>query len=71
MDNTAAGEAPVNQGVGRLVAERASAGTLTPEQRARLISSGPNAGRVAPIERCKCGYPMPCAKTVPINFCRA
>lgn len=24
-----------------------------------------------PIERCKCGYPMPCSKTVPIGFCRA
>lgn len=24
-----------------------------------------------PIERCECGYPMPCSKTVPIGFCRA
>ena len=37
---------PVDCDVGRLEPERASAGTLTPEQRARLIASGPNAGRV-------------------------
>jgi hypothetical protein len=24
-----------------------------------------------PIERCPCGYPMPCSKNVPITFCRA
>lgn len=24
-----------------------------------------------PVERCKCGYPMPCAKRVPITLCRA
>lgn len=23
------------------------------------------------IERCKCGYPMPCGKTVPVQFCKA
>jgi hypothetical protein len=33
-------------GVGRPVPKRSSVGTLTPEQRSRLISSGPNAGRV-------------------------
>ena len=24
-----------------------------------------------PAERCKCGYPMPCGLTVPVQFCRA
>jgi hypothetical protein len=24
----------------------------------------------APVERCKCGYPMPCSLTVPIGFCK-
>ena len=24
-----------------------------------------------PIDRCQCGYPMPCAASVPIGFCRA
>lgn len=23
------------------------------------------------VERCKCGYPMPCAMRVPIGFCKA
>ena len=23
------------------------------------------------VDRCRCGYPMPCSKTVPIGFCRA
>lgn len=22
-------------------------------------------------ERCPCGYPMPCVKTVPVEFCKA
>lgn len=38
-----ADEGRLEPGVGRLVEERTH---LTPEQRARLISSGPNAGRV-------------------------
>ena len=25
----------------------------------------------APVERCPCGYPMPCSTSVPIDFCRA
>ncbi len=38
---------PVERGVGRLPDERADLGPhLTAEQRARLISGGPNAGRV-------------------------
>lgn len=24
-----------------------------------------------PVERCPCGYPMPCSKSVPVQFCRA
>jgi hypothetical protein len=23
------------------------------------------------VERCKCGYPVPCAQTVPVGFCKA
>ena len=43
----AAVEARLEPGVGRLPNEGTDLGPrLTPEQRARLISSGPNAGRV-------------------------
>ena len=49
-------EGPLDATVGRPVPERASAGTLTPEQRARLISSGPNAGRVRPAGCYECAW---------------
>lgn len=49
--------AQVQRGVGRLAPKGAAAGTLTPEQRARLIAGGPNAGRVRPPDshECTCG----------------
>jgi hypothetical protein len=34
----------------------------------RAVVSGPDH---VDVERCSCGYPMPCAVTVPIGFCRA
>lgn len=50
------GASPVAQPVGRPVPELADLGPqLTPEQRARLISSGPNAGRVRHHERMQMG----------------
>lgn len=46
-DHSAAGGSPLQQPVGRPEPEREDLGPrLTPEQRRRLISSGPNAGRV-------------------------
>jgi hypothetical protein len=32
-------------------------------------SKTPTAGG-APIERCPCGWPMPCVKAVPVGFCK-
>jgi hypothetical protein len=26
--------------------------------------------RVGDVERCRCGYPMPCSRTVPVTMCR-
>ena len=49
--------ARLEPGVGRLVTERDGLGPrLTPEQRARLISSGPNAGRVRPDGCHECAW---------------
>ena len=48
--------ARLEPGVGRLEPERTSACGLTPEQRARLIASGPNAGRVRPAGCYECAW---------------
>ena len=48
---------PVERDVGRPVPERDDFGPrLTPGQRARLISGGPNAGRVRRIGCYECGW---------------
>jgi hypothetical protein len=43
------------------------AGSLPPPAEKQAAPSGED----KPVERCQCGYPMPCAKTVPITLCRA
>ena len=58
-----AGHGPVDRPVGRPVEQRADLGPrLTPEQRARLISGGPNAGRVrrAGCSECAWGKVLGC-----------
>jgi hypothetical protein len=34
------------------------------------LESAVRASLLVPAERCACGYPMPCALTVPVTFCK-
>ena len=82
MSNTtlpAAVGARLEPGVGRLVPERCEycdgTGDVTEfdgEWRGYCVCDAGQALKAPlPAERCKCGYPMPCVLTVPVQFCRA
>jgi len=37
----------------------------------RNAAPGSSGGEAKNIDRCPCGYPMPCSHKVPVTFCRA